>query len=605
MLPHPFEPLSKLFSENPFPRGALPTTLILAGAGAILEGVASALLVPAARAGVTLDFSTLRSTGLLPRLLPPLPLLNSPNDTVLFVLLLATIAALTFAKTALFHQSAKRFSSAAHAWSDSLRDDLFTRCIRTEKAFHDYRSPAHVNSVLSLQINRIVSQLVSLQDASLHAVLAAVYAVILLAISWKLAALVALAFPIVHFSTALLAGRLRTLSLEDASIQSQLSNFITGALGNAPFIRSAHGEDFALERARRLSRDHEALQSEIDIHLHLTPRLQESVFVLMLLAFLLGAAVLLGPQTAGEIPSLLVFVYVARRAAISAAGLARIRNGLAAVEGALHQVMELSEDARRFQAPDGCAEFSGLTTGIEFRNLRHRFRDGTVALDSASFVVQYGERVAIVGPSGGGKSTLMHLLLRVYTPPPGSIFLDGIDILDFSMESLANHWAFVPQVPAIISGTVRDFLAFPGKRQSDDDGPLWRVLIEVGLGSRVKAMPDQLDSLLGPNGLGLSGGEVQRLAIARALLKSPDILLLDEPTSALDSESESLVREAIRRVATGRTAIFIAHRLSTIRLADRIFVIERGKLVQAGTFDDLRKLPGRFQAMLSADAFIS
>lgn len=542
---------------------------------------------------------------MLLRLTAHMPVPDSADDMVLFAFLLATIAALTLSKTALFHQSAKRFTVAAHDWADALRDRLFTRCLATDKTFQDLKSPAHVNSVLTLQLNRIVSQFVSLQDEALHAALTAVYAVILLAISWRLAALVALAFPIVHFSTALLAGRLRARSMEDAAVQSELSSLIIGAMRNAPFIRSSHGKDFEAQRARRISRRHESLQAEIDIHLHLTPRLQESVFVLMLLAFLMGAAVLLGPHAAGEIPSLLVFVYVARRATISAAGLARIRNGLASIEGALLQVQEFSDDARRLQAPDGRAVFRGLANGIEFRGLSHRFPDGTVALNSASFAVRCGERVAIVGPSGGGKSTLMHLLLKVYTPPSGSIFLDGVDLLEFSTESLANHWAFVPQLPPSISGTVRDYLTFPGKPLCDGDSALWSVLSDVGLAARVKTMPDRLDSRLSADGFGLSGGEVQRLAIARALLRSPGILLLDEPTSALDSESESLVREAIRRISSGRTAIIIAHRLSTIRLADKIFVIEQGALVQTGTFDSLSKVPGRFQAMLAADEFIN
>lgn len=599
------EPLRRLLLENPLPRGALATTLALSGTGVILEGIASALLIPAARAGVTLDFSTLRSDAMLLRLTAHLPFPNSADDKVLFTCLLATIAVLTLAKTALFHQSAMRFTVAAHDWADALRDRLFTQCLKTDKAFQDSKSPVHVNSVLTLHLDRIVGQFVSLQDAALHAALTGVYAVILLAISWRLAALVALAFPIVHFSTALLAGRLRARSTEDAAIQSELSSLIQGAMRNAPFIRSSHGEDFSAQKARQLSRRHESLQAEIDIHLHLTPRLQESVFVLMLLACLMGAAVFLGPQAAGEIPSLLVFVYVARRAAISAAGLARIRNGLASIEGALLQVKEFFEDTRRLQAPAGRAVFGGLVQGIEFRGLSHRFPDGTVALNSLSLTVRCGERVAIVGPSGGGKSTLMHLLLKVYTPPPGSIFLDGTDLLEFSAASLANHWAFVPQVPPSISGTVREYLTFPGKPSSDGDGALWHVLSDVGLGARVNAIPNRLDSHLSADGFGLSGGEVQRLAIARALLKSPGILLLDEPTSALDSESESLVREAIRRISSGRTAIVIAHRLSTIRLADRIFVVEQGALVQTGTFESLSKVPGRFQAMLAADEFIN
>jgi subfamily B ATP-binding cassette protein MsbA len=238
---------------------------------------------------------------------------------------------------------------------------------------------------------------------------------------------------------------------------------------------------------------------------------------------------------------------------------------------------------------------SGVREGIEFRNVSFRYGSGADVLHDISFRMRAGEVVALVGPSGAGKSTLVDLVARFYDPTEGGIRLDGVDLTEYEVASLRRMMGVVTQESILFNDTVWNNIAY-GVPDADEES-VRRAARAANAERFILDMPEGYQTKIGDRGVLLSGGERQRLAIARAIFKNPSLLLLDEATSSLDSESELLVQEALEALFQGRTVFVIAHRLSTIQRADRIFVLDEGRIVQTGTHGELVALPGLYQKL--------
>ncbi|WP_288190609.1 ABC transporter ATP-binding protein, partial [uncultured Veillonella sp.] len=219
------------------------------------------------------------------------------------------------------------------------------------------------------------------------------------------------------------------------------------------------------------------------------------------------------------------------------------------------------------------------------------------ALDDFSLDVPAGRVVAIVGPSGAGKTTIANLLPRFYDATEGAITVDGIDVRDVTFQSLREQIGVVPQETMLFNATIKDNILYG--RLDGTDEEVYAAAKAANALEFIERLPEGMDTLVGERGSSLSGGQRQRIAIARAILKNPKILILDEATSALDTESEKLVQEALERLMQGRTAFVIAHRLSTIKNADQIVVLREGKLVESGTHDELVAVGGLYQHLYS------
>lgn len=227
---------------------------------------------------------------------------------------------------------------------------------------------------------------------------------------------------------------------------------------------------------------------------------------------------------------------------------------------------------------------------IEFENVSFAYKEGEEVLSDINLVVRPGEIVALVGPSGAGKTTLVDLIPRFYDPSKGRILLDGKDIKELRLDSLREHIGIVPQETILFSGTIRDNIAYGNLDASEEE--IIAAARSANAHDFIQEFKDGYNTIVGERGVGLSGGQRQRVAIARAILKDPQILILDEATSALDAESESLVQDALDRLMKNRTTFVIAHRLSTIKNADKIIVLSNGKIVEQGTHQELIDLHG-------------
>jgi ABC-type multidrug transport system fused ATPase/permease subunit len=260
----------------------------------------------------------------------------------------------------------------------------------------------------------------------------------------------------------------------------------------------------------------------------------------------------------------------------------QIQKAIGATENLLDILDETSEDIILENDRDKC-----VLGEVEFRDVSFSYpgRKDVEVLRQVDFTVSKGEKVALVGPSGAGKTTVSALIFRFYDPSSGQILIDNKPINEYDLNSLRNRMAIVPQEVLLFGGTIRENIEYgkPGATEEE----VTEAARKANATEFIDRFPEGLNTIVGDRGIQLSGGQRQRIAIARAILKDPDILILDEATSSLDAESESLVQSALELLMKNRTSIIIAHRLSTIRKADKIIVIDRGQVMETGKHDEL------------------
>jgi ABC-type multidrug transport system fused ATPase/permease subunit len=246
----------------------------------------------------------------------------------------------------------------------------------------------------------------------------------------------------------------------------------------------------------------------------------------------------------------------------------------------------------------GASTFGRIRGRLEFSDVRFAYPDGPEVLHGISFAMEPGETVAVVGANGSGKSTLIQLALRLYDPTQGAILIDGTDIRDVTLESLRRAVAVVFQEPGVVRGTISENIRY-GRPDASDD-----AVMAVSQAAHVHTFASVLSrryaTPIGPQGSWLSGGQRQRLALARALLRDAPILLLDEATDSVDSESEDLIQDALARFAGKRTILLVSHRLASLRRADRIIVLDEGRIIEMGRLAILQRAATRFRDLFSA-----
>jgi ATP-binding cassette, subfamily B, bacterial len=295
--------------------------------------------------------------------------------------------------------------------------------------------------------------------------------------------------------------------------------------------------------------------------------------------------VLAGRMTAGLLGQ---FVLYAVFAAGALAQISEVWGDVSQAAGAAERLDELLRIVPDIEEPKHPVPLPVPPKGeIAFDNIHFSYpaRPASTVLNDIGFSVNPGETVALVGPSGAGKSTLFHLLLRFYDPQQGRVLVDGIDVRTASLSDLRGRMALVPQDPVVFAATARENIRFG--RPGATDAEVEAAARDAAADTFLRALPEGYDTEVGERGVTLSGGQRQRLAIARAILRDAPILLLDEATSALDAESEALVQEALGRLMKGRTTLVVAHRLATVLRADRILVLDEGRVVEQGTHAEL------------------
>jgi len=270
-----------------------------------------------------------------------------------------------------------------------------------------------------------------------------------------------------------------------------------------------------------------------------------------------------------------------------------LQNGLVSVKQAEEKIFATEQE--NYHPKDAFAP-SQIKGAVQFKNVSFSYDGTTTVLDGLNFKVERGERIAFVGKSGVGKSTTIDLVSGYYFPTKGEVLVDGHDTRKFDLIALRGGIAVVPQEPSLFNDTVMMNIKYGKLKATDSE------VVEAAKKARahefIEELPEKYNQLVGERGIKLSVGQKQRIAIARAILRNPAILILDEPTSALDAETEKQIAESFDELMKGRTTFIIAHRLSTVRKADRIFVFEKGRIAEEGRHEDLAKLEGGFYKRL-------
>jgi subfamily B ATP-binding cassette protein MsbA len=375
-------------------------------------------------------------------------------------------------------------------------------------------------------------------------------------------------------------GAKRQATKSQASL-GQLSLLVTEQLHNLPIVQAFRGEGAALtrfdaEQARYLA----VMKRSLFIRGAFSPTTEYLGIIGVAAAMVLGVkAVQLEPQLAGNLVSFLAAAVLVYQPVKSLSHTASQLSQGGGAAGRLFEVLDAAPDV------DAGGEAGPLSEALRIEGLRLTYADGREALQGVTFTVPRGAHVALVGPSGAGKSSVFSVLLGHSVATGGAVTWDGRALGELSRRSVRAQLGWVPQEPVLLSGSVRENLALG--RPDATDAQLWTALERARAADFVKGFARGLDEDVGERGGRLSGGQRQRLAIARAFLREPSLLLLDEPTSALDAQTEREVQAGLQELMAGRTTLVIAHRLSTVREAQRIVVLDGGRVVEEGTHDEL------------------
>lgn len=407
----------------------------------------------------------------------------------------------------------------------------------------------------------------------------------------KLAGVMLLTFPVIVVGAMIFGRRIRKLSKERQEILGDSNTILDETLQSIYAVKAFTNEAF---EANRYGGSNDSV-----IKLSMKYASGRALFATFIITVLFGALFFViwtgmrmvqsGEITAGQLISFVTFTAVIGAAI---AGLGNFYTELVGAVGATERVREIlktpSEVEERSQVNRPAVDIQG---NIEFENVQFAYptRNDVPVLKGVDLSIRAGQKVALVGQSGAGKSTIMQLLLQFHRPEGGTIRLEGIDIQDFDLYSYRSHFAIVPQEVILFGGTIKENVLY-GKPDASE-AEITEALRKANAFDFVSAFPEGWDTIVGERGIKLSGGQRQRIAIARAILRDPAILLLDEATSSLDAESEKLVQEALNRLMEGRTSIIIAHRLATIREVDCIYVLEGGYIVEQGTHETLSAIP--------------
>ena len=473
---------------------------------------------------------------------------------------------------------------------DRLRQRIFDQLESLSLSFYSTSNPGALISTVRGEVNQVQQAFNVLSTFVVHGSKLLAYFVSMLVLSWQLFLTSILVFGLMSVGLTSLTAKVREASFE---VPKANKAFTSSALSFINGIRTVHASGTQkFERDRYYAATHKVYKSQLGL-IKLSAVVQpivEGLGATLLVGLVVVSYSLLISAGRLKAAELLTFLFVLIRTTPLVSSLNGIRVGFVSSQGSLGAVTDLLRRDDKPYFEDGQKPFVGLQRSIDFESVDFSYNPGEPVLHDITLSIKRGETTAFVGSSGAGKTTLADLLPRFYDPTQGRVLIDGVDLRELKINSLRHKMAIVSQDTFIFDTTVRDNIIYGVENASDED--VYEAARMANALDFILDLPLGFETVLGDRGIRLSGGQRQRIAIARALLRNPEILILDEATSALDSVTENLIQESLEKLSKGRTVIAIAHRLSTIANADKVVVMEGGRVVEQGSYQTLLEEQG-------------
>ncbi|MCK4912611.1 MAG: ABC transporter ATP-binding protein [Candidatus Omnitrophica bacterium] len=569
-------------------RGTLALAGLCMGISTIFEGVSLGMIIPLA------DRIFTNKEIIIPGKLPPflvelIDKLNSIEPLIFLKYIIIFVPVLFLLKGIFTFLQDFLMNIVGQGVVRDVRNRLYSKFQDLSMEFYGRKKTgelmARVTNDVSIITNAISYALKDLIYESMKAVFFAVCAFYIgFKISWQLPLVAFVILPCIMFPVVRIGKRIKKFSLEVQKKIADLNSLMAETIQGAQVVKAFCREDYELERFKKINQHYYKFTLKTAKRMLVLSPFTEFVGVLGVVAILwiVGNEVISGRLSFGVLATFLAFLMSMIRPFKKLSNVYAINQQALTASARIYDILEEDPKVKEKENAD---EIKYLNQGIIFNDVEFSYNEDEFVLGSINLEAKKGEVVALVGHSGAGKSTLVGLIPRFYDPQKGSICIDGVNIKDFKIKDLRSLIAVVSQDIVLFNSTIRDNIAYGRAEASESE------IIEAAKKAHayefIMDIPNKFDAVVGDRGFRLSGGEKQRIAIARAILKNSPILILDEATSHLDSVSEKLIKEALYMLMEGKTSFIIAHRLSTVQKADKVVVFDKGKIIEMGTHQTL------------------
>jgi ATP-binding cassette, subfamily B, bacterial MsbA len=504
------------------------------------------------------------------------------------------LALVVFTCRGLFHYGMHYcWNYASQKLSFRLRNELFAHLQRLPLSFFDQRKTGQLISSIGNDIPAINTVMVAIQDSIASPVIIVGGVGLLFWLNWQLALVSCLCLPPTAWLIVRASDRGRRYQSKLQSDLSRITDHAEETISGVRAVKAFGNEEYEVQRFRQRSDSvFRSVMRTVRVRLALHPTIELLGAAAIIIVLWVGGRLIILSPDRFQIEDLLFFALVLQQVATGARNFGNVSVNLSAAGAAASRVFTLLDVQNDITEKPEAIPLRNIQGHVEFRNVSFAYSPGIPVLEDITFTMTPGEVVALVGPTGSGKTTIAALIPRFYDPRSGSVKIDGIDIRDCVVKELRDQIGIVPQETILFAGTIRENIAYGRMDASEEE-----VIAAARMANAwefIERLPEGLDTLVGERGTRLSGGQRQRIAIARAVLRNPRILILDEATSSLDATSEALVQDAMRKLVQARTTLVIAHRLSTIRHAHTILVVKDGHIVETGRHEELLKRNGLY-----------
>jgi len=484
-----------------------------------------------------------------------------------------------------------------------LRTSAYEYLQRLSLSFYDKKETGRLMSRITYDTGNLQHFIVNgIQDFSIDVLMLLGMSIVLFVTNWELAALTLIPIPLLIVGTIIFGKKMHLAYHRVWRRMSSISAVLTDTIPGVRVVKTFVAEHREIDRFSKINK--EFFNSSM-----ITAKLSTLYFPIMgfatfaggiIIRWVGGREVITGDTSLG---ALMLFMGYMWRFYGHVNGLTRLNQTLQMAASAAERVFEILDAQPEIDDKKNAIDLPPIKGDIKFENVVFTYDGDKRALDGISFEAKAGQMIGLSGPSGAGKTTLINLLSRFYESTEGKITIDGYDIRDVKVRSLRDQISIVLQEPFLFHGSIADNIAY--SKQDATKSEIIAAAKAANAHEFIMNFPDGYDTMVGERGVGLSGGEKQRISIARAILKNPRILILDEATSSVDTETESLIQSAIERLIEGRTTFAIAHRLSTLKRADKLLILEKGKIAEQGSHNELLENNGLYKRLVDMQSELS